>query len=405
MANKRNSKRKTKAKSKRGRKKKPTGLPLRWRLIVGTLVVVLIAGVVTVKHFESPAGRAQMLDAGLEVHYAQVQQELAGGMRGALEKLGLRRHIRESVKITRVSGNALRYYEWKIDCPASANLVDANLAVTNAVKAAGGRVRESQETHEGRRLRMQVGTRKYTTHVLEFRKPDPVAAKPTPAPEPGRPQVAIVIDDFGYASAGAARDIMNLDIPLTVAVLPELPHSTRMAEMATETGKCLILHLPMEAESQPRADLRPLSPDMPHTEARRLAERYLRSVPGIVGVNNHQGSRATQDRALMDMVMELLSEHGLFFLDSLTSAQSVAFEAAQSAGVPTAQNMLFIDADTEDPQVVAERLRRLVSLAKRHGVAIGIGHPHRWTEQAISDQLPYLRNAGVELVTVKSVVK
>ena len=199
--------------------------------------------------------------------------------------------------------------------------------------------------------------------------------------------------------------MLTLDVPITVAVLPTLPYSQRILERARELGRCTLLHLPMEAEEDLTPDIRPVTTAMGEQEIAALVSKYVESMPGIDGVNNHQGSRATADERVMKTVMESLERYDIFFLDSLTSAKSVAYNTARAAGIPAARNSVFLDADTEDIEVVEERLRRLVAMAQRNGAAIGIGHPHMWTLEAIRSNLAYLENAGVELVYVSELVE
>ena len=95
----------------------------------------------------------------------------------------------------------------------------------------------------------------------------------------------------------------------------------------------------------------------------------------------------------------------MFFLDSLTSPKSVAYNMARDLGMPAARNSIFIDADTEDATVVKERLLRAVALARNNGVAVAIGHPHPWTLQALRSTEDYLRGADVKLVYLSDVVQ
>jgi polysaccharide deacetylase 2 family uncharacterized protein YibQ len=219
------------------------------------------------------------------------------------------------------------------------------------------------------------------------------------------PKVAIVIDDFGYNRNGVVEAMLALDVPLTISILPTLPHSRRILERARELGRCTLLHLPMEPEEDVTPDIPPVTTAMDAREIAALVARYVESMPGIDGVNNHQGSLATTDERVMRTVLDTLEGYDLFFLDSLTSAKSLAYNVARELGVPAARNSVFLDADTEDPVVVEERLRRLVAVAQRAGSAIGIGHPHRWTLEAIEANTAYLENAGVELVYVSELVE
>jgi hypothetical protein len=202
-----------------------------------------------------------------------------------------------------------------------------------------------------------------------------------------------------------AEALLTLDIPLTIAILPTLPYSQRILERTRELGRCTLLHLPMEAEEDLTPDIPPVTTAMGDREIAALVSKYVESLPGIDGVNNHQGSRATADGRVMKAVMEALGGYDLFFLDSLTSAKSLAYNTAVENGIPAARNSLFLDADTEDVEVVEERLRRLVGMAQRGGAAIGIGHPHMWTLEAIRSSRVYLQNAGVKLVYVSELVE
>ena len=195
-----------------------------------------------------------------------------------------------------------------------------------------------------------------------------------------------------------------MDIPITVSILPSLPHSQYAAGRAAETGKELLLHLPMEAMQQERSDIEVVRVNMTGRRIRELVERYVREIPGISGVNNHQGSLATQDERLMKTVLAVLKKRNLFFFDSLTSPKSIAYNTAKEVGVGTARNDLFLDAGTDDPAVVVSRLERLMDIAKRNGHAIGIGHPNAWTLEALAECRTIADAAGVRLVMLSELI-
>jgi polysaccharide deacetylase 2 family uncharacterized protein YibQ len=136
-----------------------------------------------------------------------------------------------------------------------------------------------------------------------------------------------------------------------------------------------------------------------------MVESYLAALTGVVGVNNHMGSKATQDERVMHAVLSVLKRHRLFFLDSLTSPRSIAYNSAIEMGVKTARNDLFIDDNTRDPERVMKRIQRLIERAKRNGTAVGIGHPHRWTLEAISRMEPSLAQSGVRMVFLSELVR
>ena len=247
-----------------------------------------------------------------------------------------------------------------------------------------------------------VGSRRYPTHRITITQPG--RAERPPSPAEGEPRLALVIDDFGYSKNETVESFLMIDLPLTISVLPSLPRSRYVLERAQSLGKETLLHLPMEAEGEP-ADAGFVRTAMSDESIRELVERYLEDSKGVAGVNNHQGSLATQDRRVMMAVISVLKSHGLFFLDSLTSSKSIAYNTAGSMDVAAARNDLSLDAATEDPAVVEERLVRLIAQAKRTGSAIGIGHPKRWTYEAIAASERLFKESGVELVFVSELVE
>jgi polysaccharide deacetylase 2 family uncharacterized protein YibQ len=133
-------------------------------------------------------------------------------------------------------------------------------------------------------------------------------------------------------------------------------------------------------------------------------ENALATVPLAVGVNNHMGSRLTEDRAAMQMVMQLMKQHNLFFLDSRTSPKSLAYQVARELGVRTAQRHVFLDNDT-DPLKIAAQLYRLAALSREYGSAIGVGHPYPETVQSLQYTLQEIQQTGIEVVPVSRLVQ
>jgi len=127
-------------------------------------------------------------------------------------------------------------------------------------------------------------------------------------------------------------------------------------------------------------------------------------VPHAIGVNNHQGSRATADPALMAALMPALYQHGLFFIDSRTTSATVAYVAAERSGVRAASRKVFLD-DTPTREAVLQQLDLAARDAQRDGSAIAIGHPHPATIAALSEGVPRLESRGVRLVFASEVVQ
>lgn len=215
----------------------------------------------------------------------------------------------------------------------------------------------------------------------------------------GKPIVAIVIDDMGYGRAGT-EEILGLDVPITVAIMPYGSHAAEESARAREKGHGVILHQPMEPISE-TTDPGPgtITVDMDDATIRQVLADNLSRVPGAIGVNNHMGSKATSDRRVMEAVMDEVASRGLFFLDSRTIASSVAAEVAAEKGLPPLSNQVFLD-NQDDVEYIKERLRLLLQVAVENGAAIGIGHVRPNTAAAIEEMIPAFRAAGVEFVTL-----
>jgi len=217
------------------------------------------------------------------------------------------------------------------------------------------------------------------------------------------PCLAIVLDDLG-SDLAAADEIFALNYPLTISVLPHHPHSTEIAEEAHSRGYQVMLHLPMQSVANETPEAEEIRTGMSSAKISSELEGMLQSVPHVVGVNNHQGSQATSDAALMKELMPLLRAHQLFFLDSRTTAATVAFDAARQAGVRSAfRNVPFLD-DVQDTTEIRRQLQLAIRGAKEKGQAIAIGHPHSTTLHALTEVLPQVEAQGVHLVLVSTLV-
>jgi polysaccharide deacetylase 2 family uncharacterized protein YibQ len=217
-----------------------------------------------------------------------------------------------------------------------------------------------------------------------------VGALPPERPHPEElGMLALIVDDAGY-SLEELQVFLDLTLPLTVAVLPNLPHSTEAARRVLAAGKDLILHCPMEPgggeNPGPGAILTGQSP----SEIRHLLDMDFSSVPGARGMNNHMGSRATADEAVMSVVLGYLKEKGLLFVDSRTTADTAGPRVAESLGLPILQRDVFLDDDTRESEI-ARWLGKAVADARNLGSAVVIGHVQN---RAVAD---ILRSAELTL--------
>lgn len=245
------------------------------------------------------------------------------------------------------------------------------------------------------------GIRTHTIHVVT-----PLAPSSHASPKQGRgsARLAIIIDDLGYDRA-AADSLLALSFPLTVSVLPHLPLSAELAEEAFRRGDQVMLHLPMESASDTaKTEEVELRIGMNERQVDSALAGMLETVPHAVGVNNHQGSRATADPALMAALMPELRRRGLFFVDSRTLASTVAYKTAERMGVRAASRKVFLD-DSENREAIIEQLDLAARDAERDGSAIAIGHPRPDTIAALAEDLPRLEAHGIRLVFVADIVK
>jgi polysaccharide deacetylase 2 family uncharacterized protein YibQ len=218
-------------------------------------------------------------------------------------------------------------------------------------------------------------------------------------------RVAIVIDDLGQ-NLEAARQLLELPYPLTFSVLPRLAHSQETAEEAHHAGREVMVHLPMEPEpgSRVAAGEGAIQVGMPSRQVLQIVDADVAAVPYARGANNHMGSRATADRALMMAVMKALADRRMYFVDSRTTAHTVAFDMARSVGIPAFYRSVFLD-DTETTDSTLGQLRELCGVVRRQGAALAIGHPYPTTLAALKRFLPELEREDIELVPASQLVR
>ncbi len=223
-------------------------------------------------------------------------------------------------------------------------------------------------------------------------------------PPPG-PRLAVVIDDVGRSRA-EALGFLELWIPITLAILPHQPHSEEIAGLARSRGREFLLHLPMEPQGYPSTDPGEgaLLSGMSQARVKELVASALRAVPGASGVNNHMGSRLSEQERPMRWVMEELRVRGLYFLDSLTSPVSVAGSEAARSGLAWARRDVFLDNVREESAVRAQ-LRKAAEKAKAAGRAVAIGHGNEVTLRVLEDAEPMLREVGVRVVPLREILQ
>jgi polysaccharide deacetylase 2 family uncharacterized protein YibQ len=227
-------------------------------------------------------------------------------------------------------------------------------------------------------------------------------AKAVPQTE-GRPMIAIVIDDMGIDKADSAR-VIDLPPAITIAFMTYAKDLARQAAAARAAGHEIWLHVPMEPlDGELDAGPHALKTSLTPAENRQRLDWALAQLDGYVGINNHMGSRFTSSEAEMKPVLAEVKARGLAFLDSRTTAATVAGRMASEMGVPHIDRDVFIDND-ETVEAVLVQLRRTEEIALKRGRALAIGHPHATTIAALLRWLPTLKEKGFVLVPASALL-
>ena len=213
-------------------------------------------------------------------------------------------------------------------------------------------------------------------------------------------KLAVIVDDCGY-DMSSVRTLLNTGLPLNFAILPYKPYSSDVLEMIKSDGRVAMLHLPMEPvdRSAMSEGSSTICTDMSKDKILELTRKAINSLPGVSGVNNHQGSKATADSATMTTVLQELRNQDLFFVDSRTSSKSVARDKAVAMGVPTARNDIFLD-NSSDVQAIRKQIYKAMDIAEKNGSAIAICHARPNTAKAWSMYAEEIKNTGIELVPI-----
>ena len=219
-----------------------------------------------------------------------------------------------------------------------------------------------------------------------------------------RPRIALIIDDIGF-SFSSARRFLNLDIPITFAVLPRLPKTADLAREIQSAGHEIMLHQPMEpynSDFDPGPGALYVGDDIDRII--RVMEENISDVPYITGVNNHMGSRFTSRRKEIEDTLSAVKANDLFFVDSFTTSHSMAYQTARKLHIPAACRNIFLD-NVHNESDILHQLHKLRRHALTFGHAVGIGHPFPETDRVIRRFLINFKNSGIELVHVSEILQ
>lgn len=218
-------------------------------------------------------------------------------------------------------------------------------------------------------------------------------------------KLAIVVDDFGARNNSILEKFCSLDKEVTFAILPDLKYSQKVMEMANAAGHETMIHIPMEPISYPRHDPgeNAIFVHLTKREIENRLEKFIKQFPLSVGANNHMGSLATSDPEIMEIVLNTLKKHNLYFVDSRTSQSSIAYSLAKKMMIPTAENKLFLDTPSITEKTVSSKLKQLDYLKKYNNQILVITHcateaRYKFLEEFIREA----KKRGFELVPVSN---
>ncbi|MDE2272754.1 MAG: divergent polysaccharide deacetylase family protein [Gammaproteobacteria bacterium] len=218
------------------------------------------------------------------------------------------------------------------------------------------------------------------------------------------PVVAVIIDDLGNS---LVEDLHAAELPGAVAcaILPHTQYAVTLADACHARGKEVLLHLPMQALDDAALGPGGISLDMTETQIQNTVRSDLKSIPYAVGVNNHEGSLISMHPGDLAWIMQTLhATGGLYFVDSYTTADSIAYQIAREHGIPAARRDVFLD-DVDSEAAVRFQFNRLLDIARHKGFALAIGHPRPATLAVLNAELPRLAAQGMELVPVSVIIR
>lgn len=302
--------------------------------------------------------------------------------------------VKASQEIKKRGRESWNHTRIEINLQRNAILPKIEKDLREEISKAGGEVYDLEWHDEDnvKGFKADIGIEPIHTHLLSIRQ--------SPAP-----RIAILIDDLGW-NEEIAVDILEADVPLSLAIIPKLPFSRSIAEKAREKNRDILAHIPMEPHDpkKMKQENEFLKTEMSEDDLDKRIEDYLSSIPFCMGVNNHMGSKFTEDRVVIEILLRKIKEKNLFFVDSKTSSKSIAYQLAKGMKIRTAYRNIFLD-NSHDIGYIKNQIRELISVSKQRGSAIGIGHADKNTLMAIKEMTPEIKKEGIEIVPVSKLVR
>ncbi len=373
-----------------------------WTLALVLALAVGLAGWMRWREAQAPA-YVQEIALNQEAQWRTLPADplafadsVASGASAVLKDLGVPEGV-ASVRRSRARTDSTARWVMTADVPEGLPLAVFNLQLTRLARRLGGDVVEAVEDRNGDRLSMFVGMDGVRTNQFILKRNARLNRLP------GR--VAIIVVDFGNQEEALVRGFCALKQKITFSIFPGRERSSWIAEQAAATGHGVIAYLSMEPLDYPRHDPGPDAVLMDHSpeKIRTLIRTARAHLPQAKGMNNHMGSRITEDPTAIRRVLKEIDRHGLFFVDSFTSPRSVAWSVAEEMGMPAGRNAKFLDRK-ETRESVEQSVEALAEMAGIAGTVIGIGNARPVTLAALERVLPKLEKRGIEFVSAGEAV-
>ena len=211
---------------------------------------------------------------------------------------------------------------------------------------------------------------------------------------PVKPRLAIIIDDV--CTRSQVNAIKSLNIPLTMSFLPPSKARPNSAKLASKE-KLYMVHLPLEAQSFSAEEPNTLRISNTQQEISARIRNIKNLFPKVHQINNHTGSKFTSNEVAMNRLIYALRANNIDFIDSRTTAETKAPKVLENFGLKYVARDVFLDHHM-DKKYIKEQIKKAIKVAKQHGTAIAIGHPHANTLLALSESKKLLKE--VDLVYI-----
>jgi polysaccharide deacetylase 2 family uncharacterized protein YibQ len=378
-------KRSTASRSK-GKNRKRGKISLFWKLL---LCIGVVLGIMFYIHLRQPPPFTERVRIADQIILAQLSER-------EIPQQAIQKREEEQKR----NNTSWVLTHWEITLPAGVDAKNIASPLIQNIQDACAGVAFTESPRQNGAWAVQIKVDDLLVHHLIFHPPQ---LEPLP-PRLPQPRIAIVVDDLGL-NEQVTDELLRLQTPLTFSILPSQPFSRRIAKKAHDQGIEVILHLPMEPRGFPikNPGTGALFVSMNTRELLSQLRKDLDAVPFITGANNHMGSRFMEHDDKVKTVLQELKKHGLFFLDSRTSAKSTGYQIAQTLGMRAGVRDIFLDNEA-DVQAIQAQLEQLVKTARNKGTAIGICHPYSCTITALKEMVPKIKVDGIQIVPLSQVL-